>query len=390
MKIGLVCPYPSGKDGGVKRHVEALYHEFTRMGETAKIIIPGSNQFQGIPEEHVISIGFSMPFSGNGSAAGANFFLRPWQVGKILEEEKFDILHFHNMDWGISSLWILRVSRAVNIVTFHGALDGSDFFRRWKRQIITLAGFFYGDRFAGGIGVSETAKSYLQLYLDRFPAPSIIVPNGTDTVHFKPGIPVLDQPEFHDGRKTLLFVGRFEKRKGLLDLLRAYSKIVQSRPDTTRLIIGGTGSSKACSEAREFVRQHKLVDDVSFVGRIPEALLPSYYATADLLCAPSLYGESFGMILFEAMACGTVPVGYANAGYAGALRGFGTDHLLVPPGDWEALAAKIEQLLDDTDLYERARTWGLKHAHSVQFTWSHIAKRILAFYEEVRAQRAGT
>jgi phosphatidylinositol alpha-mannosyltransferase len=151
------------------------------------------------------------------------------------------------------------------------------------------------------------------------------------------------------------------------------------------MIVVGDGAMR--QEAEGFVRENNL-KNVHFEGVVEEVLLPSYYRSATVLCAPSLYGESFGMILLEAMACGTPVVGFANAGYGSLMRmgsrerpSFAPQDLLVKPGDAVGLARAMKKLLCDTRLQGEVRAWGL--AHCKEFSWDRVAQKVLEFYEEV-------
>ena len=386
-KIGLVCAHPFSKRGGVQRHVTALYHEFKALGLEVKIIAPGRGRPDGVPLEDVINIGVSVSINVNGSRGHANASLNLKRVPQILKEEEFAILHFHNMDVGLLSGQFLRASGAVNIGTFHGSLDGSRAVRWFPFLPKLIYRVLYRRPMDGGIAVSEAAMDTLQ----KFPGLKTIIPNGVDHARFRPDVPLLEREEFRDGKTNILFVGRFEKRKGVSYLLRAYRELAKRRSDI-RLILVGESGFVSCLKAKWFVRWHGLGERVWFEGKVSDDLLPSYYATAHVFCAPSVSGESFGMVLLEAMRCGTPAVGFGNPGYRGVMSqdwnkndGFTLESLLVNPKDWRALAAKIEELLDNPALYEKARARGLALCN--RFAWGPIAENILAFYKNVMAEK---
>jgi phosphatidylinositol alpha-mannosyltransferase len=306
-----------------------------------------------------------------------NFSFKPRAIERVLAQEKFDILHFHNMDVGLLTWQVLRASSATNILTFHGALDGSRMMRwfPWLKEIGRMA---YGSKIDGAIGVSGVAFEVLK----NFSGPKVIIPNGVDLQRFSPDGELIAR--FSDGAPTILFIGRFEKRKGLMYALEAYKNLLVFVPDA-RMIVVGDGAMR--EEAEGFVRENNL-NNVHFEGVAEEVLLPSYYRSATVLCAPSLYGESFGMILLEAMACGTPVVGFANAGYSSVLRtpsceksSFEPRDILVKPGDATLLARAMKKILCDTRLHDEVRAWGL--AHCQEFSWDKVAQKVLEFYEEV-------
>ena len=382
-KVGLVCAHSFARPGGVQRHVVALYREFRKRGIEAKIIAPGKAKPDGVPEEHVISLGVSLYVPGNGSKTNMNFSFRPRAVARALKKEQFDVLHFHNIEIGLLTFQALYASDALNILTFHGALDGS-FIMKWCPWVKQIAYFVYGGKINGAIGVSEPAFEAIK----NFQGPKIIIPNGIDLARFSPNVEPISRHK--DEKFTILFVGRLEKRKGVMHLLYAYEDLVSRRNDL-RLIIIGDGEMRAKAEL--FVHK-KSLPEVYFEGVVGEDELPSYYRSASVLCAPSIYGESFGLILLEAMACGVPPVGFANAGYQCVMRrtdpsqSFDPGKLLVLPKDSSALAGKIEELLENPDLYEEARAWGL--ARCKEFSWDMIADQVLDFYADALRRKKNT
>lgn len=382
-KIGLFSAHSFERPGGVQNHVLGLYKEFERRGFEVKIIAPGSAKPQGIPQDDVITIGITKYIPANQSQAEFSVSIRKRFRVRIWEEN-FDILHFHNLGFGPLSYQILRHSNALHVLTVHAASDGSTIPKiPFVKQMIR---YFYELRFHGLIAVSPAAMNTVRTFGGFHNGLATIIPNGLDISRFKCGVSDtphnldVGYPIPHMPHITLLFVGRLEKRKGLLDLLRAYKLLISHRRNP-RLKIVGDGEQQTA--ARKFVGENHLSPFVEFVGSVSDEVLPALYQSADIFCAPSLRGESFGMTLLEAMACGTPVVGFANPGYSYVMNGHedqvGTS-LLVKPGDCEALAEKILLLLNDMNVYARARNWGLERVQ--EFTWPRVADQILRFYEE--------
>ncbi len=375
-KIGLFSAHSFAKPGGVQNHVLALYKEFRKRGFEVKIIAPGHAHAmpQGVAASDVITIGVSAYIPANQSRAEFSmsvrrkFRIRIWR-------ENFDVLHFHNVGLGPLSYQILRHSNSLNVLTVHIAADGSKIFKiPLAKQLIKR---FYEPKFHGLIAVSPAAMQVVTDLGGFNNGPARIIPNGIDLSRFSEN--AVGRLPF--GIKTLLFVSRFEKRKGLLHLLRAFKLLQDARRQNLRLVIVGDGEQRKA--AQNFAVKHNLSPHVTFAGKVSDDVLPDFYRSTDIFCAPASAGESFGMTLLEAMACGTPIVGFANAGYSYVMQGHEQTcgvNLLAPPGDDTALAQKIVLLIDNKDIYERARQWGLARAH--QFAWPKIADQILNFYEE--------
>jgi phosphatidylinositol alpha-mannosyltransferase len=180
-KIGLVCAHSFARPGGVQRHVVSLYEQFRMRGLEVKIIAPGSARPKGIEEREVICLGKSFAVPGNGSKTNMNFSFKPRAIERVLEREQFDILHFHNMDVGLLTWQVLRASRSTNILTFHGALDGSRMMR-WFPWLKEIGRMVYEPKIDGAIGVSGVAFEILK----NFSGPKVIIPNGVDLQRFSP------------------------------------------------------------------------------------------------------------------------------------------------------------------------------------------------------------
>jgi phosphatidylinositol alpha-mannosyltransferase len=378
LKIGLFSAHSFATPGGVQRHIVALYSEFQKRGHQVKILAPGKSKPEGVPSEDFIPIGISGRIPGNGTTTDITIMLRKKEVEQI-QREKFDILHFHNLAWGFVPFQISSDRHGIRILTLHASQEGSLVLTFFPPLKMLLQGL-YGGKFDGVIGVSPVAFETFRAFYD---GPTRLIPNGIDLQHFSPDGPKIPKLST-DGNENLLFVGRFEPRKGLIYLLKAY-ELVKKRRDNARLIIVGDGEER---EEAEYFIQSRDLRDVSFEGFTSEELLPAYYRTAKVFCAPALYGESFGMVLLEAMACGTPIAGFSNPGYAWVMKGHEKKThvpLLVPPKDYRGLAKKIELLLDRPKIYESARTWGL--ARCKEFAWPRIADEILQFYADVRKSK---
>lgn len=367
MKIGLICPYTFSRPGGVQEHVKALYQEFKKFGQEVKIITPRKSKTEDYGNE-VILLGRSIEAGGNDSVIDLSLAAKPLEIRRLLSHEQFDILHFHNLT-PFLPLQFLQASKTVNILTWHSALEGSKTFK-YLILLRRMLDFYLKKKFQGVILVSAICKNEIKGFLGQ----QRVIPNGVDLERFNPNLKGLT--EFKDGSFNILFVGRLEKRKGLIYLLRAFL-LLQKKQQNLRLIVVGDGDQREGCEI--FVAAKKL-ENVIFTGAVSNDDLPRYYATADLFVSPATHGESFGIVLLEAMACGVPVLGFANSGYREVLKEKAADCLAEPRNVWQ-LAEKMEGLLKDEKKRKELREWGLQEVK--KYSWSKVAERVLDFYEEV-------
>ncbi|MCH7907896.1 MAG: glycosyltransferase family 4 protein, partial [Chloroflexi bacterium] len=210
-----------------------------------------------------------------------------------------------------------------------------------------------------------------------------VIPNGIDFERF--ATPVSRLEEFDDGRLNIVFVGRLEKRKGLRYLLAAYAELKWDYPDL-RLIVVGPGESDAGSLR---VMSERSLTDVVFAGRVSDEMLPAYYHAADIFCSPATGGESFGIVLLEAMAAGVPIVASDIEGYRDVVT-HGVDGLLARPRDDMALAGALRTLIEDRTLRTQMGAAGRRNAQ--KYRWPAVASRVLDFYKRTaaRPELAGT
>ena len=227
----------------------------------------------------------------NGSVGTLTFSPRYLsQVGDMLERERFDVLHFHEPFVPFLSLFLLRESTSVNIATFHAYAGFSPSYEFGSRA---LGG--HATRLHGRIAVSAAARHFIDRF---FPGDYKVIPNGVDVARFANAVPIA---RWQDGTPNVLFVGRHEPRKGLLDLLKAH-RILRKTGSRCRLLVVGSGPQER--EARRYVATRGL-QGVEFLGRVSDDEKAQLFRTADVYASPATGGESFGIVLLEAMAAGT-------------------------------------------------------------------------------------
>jgi phosphatidylinositol alpha-mannosyltransferase len=362
MKIGLVTPYVYPLPGGVNEHVRYLYENLRLRGHDVRII-SSSHGLQRSSEGDVIRLGKGFSVPANGSVGTITVSPRYMsQVRAMLEREHFDLLHFHEPFVPFLSPIVLRLSTSVNVATFHaygGFSPAYEFGRRF------LAG--YARRLHGRIAVSAAARHFIDRY---FPGDYKVIPNGVDVSRFERAVPLA---RWQDGHPNLLFIGRHEPRKGLLELLKAYRLLRKTGCDC-RLLVVGTGPQER--EARRYVMTRRL-QGVEFLGRVSDEEKAQLLKTADVFIAPATGRESFGIVLLEAMAAGCPIVASDIHGYKGVVKR-DEQALLVPPRQPKQIAAATARLLADPAL--RARVGASGRIRAQEFSWERVTAKVDDYY----------
>jgi phosphatidyl-myo-inositol alpha-mannosyltransferase len=372
MKVGIVVPYSWSFWGAVVEHAELQAEALDRVGVETRRIMGNdpSGSFtrvlhprlgrHGEPPHDVIPVGRSVIVPANGSLP--NIVLSPRSVGRIREalaRERFDVLHVHEPMTPAIAVAAMAMTKVPTVATFHahGALG-------WMKFGKPLWGFL-ADRLDARIAVSPYARESAERWL---PGDYEIIPNGVL-------IPPAADPGGRDHR--ILFVGRQEPRKGLQVLLRAWPEI-RRRTGAELTIAGADPLAVRLLLARERVRD----DGIDVVGFLSQEELTAQLLHAKLLVAPSLGGESFGMVLTRAFACATPVVASDIPGYRDVMTAEAA--VAFPAGDEHALTESVTSILGDEP---RRRSLG-EVARSVaveRYSWDEIARRLLSIYERVAA-----
>lgn len=374
MKIGLVSPYDWAVTGGVNRHVASLAEQFVREGHDVRVVVPSSRRSRNDPDYvHIIGeSAFGLPASGSVANICLSYDVGP-RVKRLLERERFDVVHIHEPFMPLLPFQFLRYSEAAKLATFHAAREGGSRMYAYGKFIIQP----WWARIDGRIAVSRPALRMIgKHFADRYR----IIPNGVDCALFKNAEPIA---EFMDGKRNILFLGRLEKRKGLSFLLEAFARLKRDMPDTRLIVVGGDGGLRASAE--KYVERNS-VSDVVFTGFVPEEEKPDYFKTADVYCAPNTGGESMGIILLEAMAAGAPLVASSIEGFTEVLTD-GQEGLLAPPRDSEGLCEALKRLLSDEPLRAKMGQQASKTAQG--YDWGRVSRQILCYYEETIAAKNG-
>lgn len=366
MKIGLVCPYNVTRGGGVQEIVSSMREYLERQGHTAKIITSQPRDTSNIDTEGMIFLGraIDVRWPTHTTASFSSTF-SPEAIEQMVETEKFDILHFHEPWVPALSRQILSRSQSVNIGTFHAQVPETIVSRTLQRVVTPYLRVVLKDLHEL-TAVSIPASEYVSSLTDR---PINIIPNGIDLTRFKAS------ERDSASAKNIVYIGRLEHRKGLKYLLEAYQLLVQEK-ENLNLIIAGDGPDR---EKLGLMVEDMQLQNVSFLGYISDEVKIELLSKADLFCSPAIFGESFGIVLLEAMASGAVIVAGSNPGYSSVMQQVGALSL-ANPKDIPEFTRRMKLLLDETDLRELWQNWAKDYVK--QFSHAKIIKMYEQLYDQ--------
>jgi phosphatidylinositol alpha-mannosyltransferase len=363
MRIGMVCPYSFDVPGGVQAHVLQLAEVMRKRGHTVSVLAPSSPHVS-LPD-YVVSAGRAVPIPYNGSVARLQFSpVVHRRVRRWLTEGDFDVLHLHEPNAPSLSMWALRVAEGPIVATFHTSTTKSltltvfqGVLRPWHEKIV------------GRIAVSDLARRW---QMEALGSDAVEIPNGVDVASFASAPRLAGYPR---PGKTVLFLGRYdESRKGMAVLMDALPRVVERFPGVQLLIVGRGDEDELRSKAGE------LAGHLRFLGQVDDAAKASALRSADVYCAPHTGGESFGIVLVEAMAAGTPVVASDLHAFRRVLRD-GEAGRLVPVDDGPALGAALVEVLENEVSRERYIAAGAEAVR--RYDWSVVAEQIMRVYQTV-------
>jgi phosphatidylinositol alpha-mannosyltransferase len=372
MRIGLVCPYQWDVPGGVQYHVRDLAETLRGMGHHVEVLTPAEHE-ESLPP-YVTFSGRAVPVPYNGSMAGVQFGLvSAARARRWLREGRFDVVHVHEPASVSLSLLVCMIADGPIVATFHAATTRSKVLAAlgpWARPWL--------ERVNGRIAVSDFAR---RVQVEHLGGDAVIIPNGVHVPAFAEG-PTLPGHRRAGAVPTVGFLGRYdEPRKGLPVLLAAMRSVVREHP-TVQLLIAGRGDPAELDRlVGDDLRPH-----VQLLGEVSEADKAAFLRSVDVYCAPNLLGESFGVVLVEAMAAGAPVLASDLDAFARVLED-GAAGVLVHRGNPDALARELSALLRDPA--RRAELSAAGSRAAAAYDWSVVAARILAVYETVAPAGGG-
>ena len=374
MRIGIVCPYSFDVPGGVQFHVRDLAEHLVDTGHEVSVLAPADDDTP-LPW-YVEAAGRAVPVKYNGSVARLAFGpVSAARVRRWLGDGDFDVLHLHEPISPSLSMLALWAATGPIVATFHTANLRS---RAMQAAYPILRPSL--EKISARIAVSEDAR---RTVVEHFGGDAVVIPNGVYVDRFA-SAPTRRSWSGTPERPTVAFVGRIdEPRKGLPVLAAAVPAVLASRPGARFLVLGRGDGEEALEGLGR--RERAAVELLGPLGDDDKAAL---LRSADVFVAPHTGGESFGIVLVEAMSAGA-PVVASDLGAFRRVLGDGALGVLVPAGEPGALASALLRLLDDPA--ERSRLSAAASREVRRYDWDRVAGQVLAVYETVRlgADRVG-
>ncbi|MFG2399566.1 glycosyltransferase family 4 protein [Streptomyces lydicus] len=367
MKIGIVCPYAWDVPGGVQFHIRDLADHLIRLGHEVSVFAPADDETPLPP--YVVSAGRAVPVPYNGSVARLNFgFLSAARVRRWLQNGAFDVIHIHepaSPSLGLLACW---AAQGPIVATFHTSNPRS-------RAMIAAYPILQPalEKISARVAVSEYARRTL---VEHLGGDAVVIPNGVDIDFFARAEP---DPRWQG--RTIGFIGRIdEPRKGLPVLMQALPKILAEVPDARLLVAGRGDEEEAVAGLPAELRSR-----VEFLGMVTDEDKARLLRSVDVYVAPNTGGESFGIILVEAMSAGA-PVLASDLDAFAQVLDQGEAGELFANEDADALATAAVRLLGEPARLAELRERGTRHVR--RFDWSTVGADILAVYETVTAGAA--
>ncbi len=365
MRIGMVCPYSFDVPGGVQSHVLQLAEVMRANGHEVSVLAPASPQAQDSLPDYVVSGGKAIPIPYNGSVARLRFGPATHRkVKRWIEQGQFDVLHLHEPNAPSLSMLALNIAEGPIVATFHTSTTKS----------LTLSVFEpllrpMHEKIVGRIAVSDLARRW---QMEALGSDAVEIPNGVDVDTFAsaPLLPGYPRPD-----RSVLFLGRFdEPRKGMTVLLGALPALVERFGGIEVLVVGRGDEDELRAAAGP------LAGHLRFLGQVGDDEKASAMRSADVYCAPNTGGESFGIVLVEAMAAGTAVVASDLDAFRRVLND-GEAGRLVAVDDPEALAEGLIDVLADDATRRRYIACAAEAVR--RYDWSVVAAQIMRVYDTV-------
>jgi len=392
MRILIVCPYEWNRPGGVKTHIVDSAKSLMKLGHQVVVVSPvGGTPELPVGWESLIS---SSPVSGSGALFPVNAGRTiqfggtqidiTWMGGSakdtilcFLKAYSPDVIHFHTPWTPFFSIQLLQIATELRnnnvihtrfVATFHDTPSKSGLGRILGAYIMPIVARYFMRAFDKVVAVSEPQSRYLS----RFTSQKVhVIPNGihiSNLSNFK-----FNASKYHQYDPYILFLGRLERRKGVIDAIEVF-RIVSTRIEHLKMIIAGDGPLR--QQAEDLVNDYDL-KNVLFTGHVSESEKWELIAQAKLYLAPALYGESFGIVLLEAMSVGTPVAGYANEGYKSVITGV-FDDMFVQPGDFKKLADIISERIKNDKKLRTDSKKALELARN--YSWDVVIKALIPLY----------
>ena len=367
MKVGLVCPYDWSVPGGVQAHVRDLAEALIHLGHDVSVLTPAADD--AVLPPHVVSSGRALAVSYNGSVARVNFGpTAASRVRKWLRNGEFDVLHVHEPSAPSTGLIACWAARGPIVGTFHTS--------NTRSRVLAFAAPFLQtglEKITGRIAVSEYAR---QTLVEHLGSDAVLIPNGVACARFAR---LESSPKSSTAAPTLMFLGRIdEPRKGLQILLEALPAVINAVPGV-RLLVAGPGDAESATDGIPA----EVLERVTFLGLVSEQGKVDALHESDVYVAPNTGGESFGIVLLEAMAAGTAVVASDLEAFRRVLDE-GRAGRLFDNENPQSLADALIDTLNNDAVRQSLVEAGLARAH--EFDWDVVAASVLEVYASVTVE----
>ena len=366
MRIGIVCPYSWDIPGGVQAHVRDLAETLISLGHHVSVLAPGEEDAPGLPP-YVVAAGKAVPIPYNGSVARLQFGLvSATRVRRWLRDGDFDVVHVHEPAPPSLSLLTVLLADVPLVATFHSSSTRSRFLQMFDSVVQAVL-----ERLSGRIAVSQGARKMIMVHLG---ADAVVIPNGVTIAAYADAEPLPGYPRDPALGGTIGFIGRYdESRKGMAVLLEAMQSLVADRPGLQLLVAGRGDQEQFLKELPE-----PIAGSVVMLGMVSEAEKASMLRSVDVYVAPNTGGESFGIILLEAMAART-PIVASDLDAFRRVLDDGRAGVVFGNRDAAELAAALERVLSDAAL--RGQLAAASAEVVRPYDWQVVATQVLRVYE---------
>lgn len=364
MKIGLVCPYDFFRHGAVQKLVQAMEGELTARGYDVRIITPRPRGYVGKTPERTIFVGKSTKWNTPiNTTLEVGLSLEFAEMEEMLDREHFDLLHVHEPEVPLLGAQIASRATCPIVATFHATHPENTVGKTIELIRIPIARSIFKN-LAAMTAVSDSAARFVREWSEL---PVEIVPNYIDIPLFAKEVPGVVRTN-----DTILYIGRLEKRKGVKYLLMAFAELA-AKDKNVKLVIAGDGPERLKLEQKV---ENNAIPRVKFLGSVTEKEKMKLLHQAALFCSPAIYGESFGIVLLEAMASGLPTIAGDNPGYACVMKDRGLLSL-VNVKDTVEFARRLEVMLRDKEVRKVWLNWSQEEIKKYDL------KKVMDQYEEV-------
>ena len=365
MRIGIVCPYNLFRPGGVQEHITAQAAELRRRKHEVIIITPKSRGFKGEAPEGVYFIGHSVKMRAQSSTVDISTPVEESAIQALYDDLQLDVIHFHEAFVPFIPRQLVLQAPCPTVGTLHAAVPET----LLGRSVASIRPYMRSVLQGIDIitAVSPAATTHVMDMLDK---EVHYIPNGIDKSYR------ISKRNAKRDPATILFVGRLEKRKGAKYLIDAFELVAEQIPDA-KCVIAGDGQLR---KSLERYAKDRGIDNIEFLGFIDDKKKKELMGTCTVYCSPAIYGESFGIVLLEAMKIGAPIVAHPNPGYEWVMKDTGRLSL-VDVKNPEEFSRRLVLMMQDNELRNVWQLWAREYVK--QFSYESIVDEYETIYQKL-------